>query len=104
MTAATAPASRVIGEAFIVPPFPATACCGRLATRLARPAKGAGSRPVRTGLRWPEHDTGSEGWMEFRLLGPLEVRRDDGPLPVRGPKHRALLALLLLHAHETLSH
>ena len=41
--------------------------------------------------------------MEFRLLGPLEVRRDDGPLPVRGPKQRALLVLLLLHANETLS-
>ncbi|TML33781.1 MAG: hypothetical protein E6G24_06660 [Actinobacteria bacterium] len=41
--------------------------------------------------------------MEFQLLGPLEVRRDDGPLPVRGPKQRALLVLLLLHANETLS-
>jgi len=41
--------------------------------------------------------------MEFRLLGPLEVRRDDGALPVGGPKQRALLVLLLLHANETLS-
>jgi len=41
--------------------------------------------------------------MEFRLLGPLEVVRDDGPLPLGGPKPRALLALLLLHANETLS-
>jgi len=41
--------------------------------------------------------------MEFRLLGPLEVVRDDGPLPLGGPKPRALLALLLLHSNETLS-
>jgi DNA-binding SARP family transcriptional activator len=40
--------------------------------------------------------------MEFQLLGPLEVRRDDGPLSLGGPKPRALLALLLLHANETL--
>src|SRR5204863_4845936 len=41
--------------------------------------------------------------MDFRLLGPLELVRDDGPLPLGGPKPRALLALLLLHANETLS-
>jgi DNA-binding SARP family transcriptional activator len=41
--------------------------------------------------------------MEFRLVGPVEVVRDDGPLPLRGPKQRALLALLLLHANEALS-
>ena len=41
--------------------------------------------------------------MEFRLLGPVEVVRDDGPLLLRGPKQRALLALLLLHANEALS-
>src|SRR5947207_8915789 len=40
--------------------------------------------------------------MDFRLLGPLELVRDDGPLPLGGPKPRALLALLLLHANETL--
>src|SRR5438034_7569242 len=41
--------------------------------------------------------------MEFRLLGPLEVLREGGPLRVGGPKQRALLALLLLHANEALS-
>jgi DNA-binding SARP family transcriptional activator len=41
--------------------------------------------------------------LEFRLLGPLEVGRADGPVPVRGPKQRALLALLLLHANEAVS-
>jgi DNA-binding SARP family transcriptional activator len=40
--------------------------------------------------------------MEFRLLGPLEVVGNNGPLPLRGAKQRALLALLLLHANETL--
>lgn len=38
--------------------------------------------------------------MEFRILGPLEVRGDDGPLTVAGRKPRALLAMLLLHANE----
>ena len=38
--------------------------------------------------------------MEFRILGPLEVRRDDRPLPISGAKERALLAILLLHANE----
>ncbi|MDP9232678.1 MAG: AAA family ATPase [Actinomycetota bacterium] len=41
--------------------------------------------------------------MEFRLLGPVEVCGDNGPLPVRGAKQRALLTLLLLHANEVLS-
>jgi predicted ATPase/DNA-binding SARP family transcriptional activator len=42
--------------------------------------------------------------MEFRLLGPLEVIGDDGvPLPLGGRRPRALLALLLLHANETVS-
>ena len=37
--------------------------------------------------------------MQFRILGPLEVTADDGaPVPVGGPKPRALLAELLLHA------
>ncbi len=40
--------------------------------------------------------------MEFRILGPLEVRRDGVVLPPVGPKQRALLALLLLHANEPL--
>ena len=38
--------------------------------------------------------------MEFRILGPLEVIQDGVPLSLGGPKHRALLALLLLHANE----
>jgi YVTN family beta-propeller protein len=38
--------------------------------------------------------------MEFLLLGPLEVRDGDGPIPLGGAKQRALLASLLLHANE----
>src|SRR6266849_9027976 len=38
--------------------------------------------------------------MEFRLLGPLEVVDHGRPLSLGRGKHRALLALLLLHANE----
>ena len=41
--------------------------------------------------------------MEFRLLGPLEVRAGDGPLPLGGAKQRALLALLLLNANRVVA-
>src|SRR5438045_7244672 len=41
--------------------------------------------------------------MEFRVLGPLEVRDGDGSLPLAGAKQRALLALLLLHANRVVS-
>lgn len=34
--------------------------------------------------------------LEFGLLGPLEVRRDDRLVPVRGWRERAVLAMLLL--------
>jgi DNA-binding SARP family transcriptional activator len=38
--------------------------------------------------------------MEFRVLGPLEVRRDGWPIDLRGSKRRAVLALLVLQANE----
>ena len=42
--------------------------------------------------------------MEFRVLGPLEIRDDSGGvIPVRAPKERALLLSLLLHANEVVS-
>ena len=38
------------------------------------------------------------------MLGPLEVHDDDGAgLALGGPRPRALLALLLLHANEVVS-
>jgi DNA-binding SARP family transcriptional activator len=39
---------------------------------------------------------------EFGILGPLVVRRDSAELEIRGPRQRALLALLLVHANPTL--
>ena len=41
--------------------------------------------------------------MEFRILGPLEVREEGGALRLGGSKQRAVLASLLLHANEVVS-
>jgi WD40 repeat protein/DNA-binding SARP family transcriptional activator len=41
--------------------------------------------------------------MEYRVLGPLEAVRDDGPLPLGGTKQRAVLVLLLLNANRVVS-
>ena len=41
--------------------------------------------------------------MEFRVLGPIDVRRDGRSLALGGPKQRALLAFLLLQANEPVS-
>jgi DNA-binding SARP family transcriptional activator len=41
--------------------------------------------------------------MEFRILGPLEVRDRGRPVELRGRKPRALLAALLLHPGEALA-
>lgn len=41
--------------------------------------------------------------MEFKVLGPLEVRSEGQEVRIAGGKQRALLALLLLHANETVS-
>jgi hypothetical protein len=38
--------------------------------------------------------------MEFKVLGPLEVRRDGSTVPLPRGKPLALLAMLLLHANE----
>jgi YVTN family beta-propeller protein len=46
--------------------------------------------------------SGSET-IEFRLLGPLEARIEGRRLQPGSPKQRALLALLLLHANESVS-
>jgi len=40
---------------------------------------------------------------DFRLLGPIEVVVDGQSLPVEGPRLRALLAILLLHANRVVS-
>ena len=41
--------------------------------------------------------------MDFRILGPVEVRVEGRPLVVAGGRQRALLAALLLHAGEPVS-
>src|SRR3954453_10152783 len=41
--------------------------------------------------------------MEFRILGPLEVRADGRALPLGGAKPRAVLAVLALHANQPVS-
>jgi DNA-binding SARP family transcriptional activator len=38
--------------------------------------------------------------LEFRVLGPLEVLVDGSPARLGGPRQRALLAILLVHANE----
>ena len=40
------------------------------------------------------------GLVEFRILGPLEVVAESGPLRLGGPKQRAVLAILLLNANH----
>ena len=41
--------------------------------------------------------------MEYRVLGPLEIREGNRSLPLASPKQRALLALLLLNANRVVS-
>ena len=41
--------------------------------------------------------------MDFRVLGPLEVSSERGGVNLGGPKPRAVLAVLLLHANEPVS-
>lgn len=41
--------------------------------------------------------------MEFRILGPLEVRSGDEQLPLKGARQRSLLAMLLLYANQVVS-
>ena len=41
--------------------------------------------------------------MDFRILGPLEVLHEGRPIALGGSRQRALLALLLVHANETLT-
>jgi DNA-binding SARP family transcriptional activator len=41
--------------------------------------------------------------LDFRILGPLEVVDDDGPIRLGGPKQRATLAILLLNVNRVVS-
>jgi YVTN family beta-propeller protein len=42
-------------------------------------------------------------YVRFGVLGPIELWADGQPVPLGGPKQRALLAFLLLHANEAVS-
>src|SRR4051812_26147503 len=41
--------------------------------------------------------------MDYRILGPLEIRRGDRPVLLRGAQQRAVLGALLLHPNEVVS-
>jgi predicted ATPase/DNA-binding SARP family transcriptional activator len=41
--------------------------------------------------------------LEFRILGPLEVSGEEGPLPLGGRRERVAVALLLLHGNRRVS-
>jgi len=41
--------------------------------------------------------------VEYRVLGPLEARDGDGPIPLGGEKQRALLALLLINPNRVVA-
>ncbi len=47
-----------------------------------------------------DSDPGYGRRVQFRVLGPLEVDAGDGPLPLGGPKQRAVLANLLVRANQ----
>jgi DNA-binding SARP family transcriptional activator len=44
-----------------------------------------------------------ESGMNYRILGPLLVSREGGPVSVGGRRNKELLVLLLLHANEVVS-
>lgn len=46
---------------------------------------------------------GPEGSVDFRILGPIEARRNGSAVELGAPKQRAILAILLLHAGEVVS-
>jgi DNA-binding SARP family transcriptional activator len=41
--------------------------------------------------------------VEARLLGPVELVQGGAPVPLRGPKERALVAVLAIHANEAVA-
>src|SRR6266511_1208688 len=76
-----------------------------MAVETSRRRAVAGSKPTRA-LKHPQHRlkrAHAGEAMDYRVLGPLEVRDGEESLPLAGAKQRALLALLLLHANRVLS-
>jgi DNA-binding SARP family transcriptional activator len=59
-------------------------------------------------VRQPRLVSASGGWynqhvLEYRILGPVEVAGETGPLSLGGQKQRALLGLLILSAGTVVS-
>src|SRR5687767_695575 len=66
-------------------------------------ARRGGARTARSGggaCRSRRARIASRSAMEFRILGPLEVRAGGEVVPLPGAKPRAVLAMLLLHANR----
>jgi hypothetical protein len=57
-------------------------------------------RRARVGAQEADRALAGEASMEYRVLGPLEVRDGERSLSLAGEKQRALLALLLLSANR----
>ena len=54
-----------------------------------------------TGTRFPRRKRPAyRAGMRFKVLGPLEVSRENGPIVLGGPKQRAVLAHLLVRANQ----
>jgi predicted ATPase/class 3 adenylate cyclase len=73
-------------------------------TAVTAAATAVGER-VGAALRWGDPLAAPEptARMDFRIIGPLEAFDGDQRVALGGSKRRAVLALLLLHANETLS-
>ncbi len=81
---------------------------GADAIPLSAPGRRCNPNPVRGVIRSLPGDTGATvqsagAVMEFRVLGPLEVRDGDRAVVLGGAKPRAVLAQLLVHANEVVS-
>jgi YVTN family beta-propeller protein len=70
-------------------------------TRSLEPRSNEGGDPVEDG--GTVAGVVVDNTLEFRILGPLEVLGDAGPVHVGSAKQRALLGVLLLHANEPVS-
>lgn len=72
--------------------------------RRARPGQTFAARPRRVLASPAETGRSNRGRaLDYRILGPLEVRRDGTAVELAGEKLRVLLAQLLLHANEVVS-
>jgi hypothetical protein len=57
----------------------------------------------RSELRFEHVDNQGGGGVHYRMLGPLEVLRDDEPVDLGVRRQRALLTLLLINANHVVS-